>query len=370
MDSSGEKQYRVRFLVKASSWEVVKSLFKKELGIIKDKRDESVTSIRDHFVVEVMLSSEELTDDFYQKVQKCDAFTITSDELSLERGQDINRMIAPVELQLRELAVYAHDLAVTYYNELKNVKSVEAKRLARSSQMLSEGVLDPLLSFLDFGELITFLGKTGNEVDESNLADDTARLIENSNNFDEFKEAFAHKFKKLTIWEMIAELTISSPYSWSELKIDLSALKDMRNSASHFRVIKPKDVKAVQRICKKLEEKLQRKKRPTVQQIKTLDEIFESWNANIQTGALQTALERIANLNTSAMTQAMNKQLSAQYSIGSALEKMTQAQQSHLASTQGELSQLAGIKEAQNSNGNKKRHTSGNDVYTKNEKKK
>lgn len=363
-------QHKVRFLVKADSWETVKTLFREELGIIKDKRDESVTSIRDHFVVEVRLSSKELNDDFYQAVQRCDAFTITFDELSLKRGQDINEMIAPVELQLRELAIYAHDLAATYYNELKNVKSIEAKRLARSSQMLSGGVLDPLPSFLDFGELIAFLGKTGNEIDESNLADDTARLIETSADFDEFKKVFAQKFKKLTIWEMIAGVTIRSPYSWSELEADLNTLKDIRNAAAHFRIVKPKDVNAVQIICKKLEEKLQHKKKPTVQQIKSLDEMFESWNASIQTGALQTALERIANLNTSAMAQSMNKQLEAQYSISTALEKISQAQQRPPTSLQSVLSQLSGIKTATDNTENKSRRTDKSTDDTRSEKKK
>lgn len=341
--NSNDKQYKVRFLVKADSWDSVKDLFKSELGIVKDKRDESVTNVKGHFIVEVDLTETDLTNEFYQKVQKCIVITITSDELSLARSQLINEMIAPIELQLRELAFYAHDIATTYYSGLKDAKNVEAKKLARSSQMLSGRVLDPLLSFLDFGELITFLGKTGNETDETNLADDIARLMESSDSFSDFKDAFARKFKKLTIWEMIAELTLQTPGSWEDLREDLNTLKDKRNTAAHFRVIKPEDVAETQDICEKLSVKLKHRRKPTVQQIKTIDEMFEIWNANIKRGALEQALKNAASIDTNGLAQAIARLPDTQQSLGAALRSVTIAQQpSSLVSLQEALSKLSG----------------------------
>lgn len=307
MSDANSVMYKVRFLVKAASWDQVKTIFKENLGIEKDKKDDSVTTIRDHFVVEIELHESDLVDKLYENVQKCESLTILSDEFSYKNAQQVTYLIAPIELQLRELAVYAHDLVATYYGELKDVKSAEAKKLARSSKMLSEEVLDPLPSFLDLGELISFLGKTGNQVDESNLADDTARLIQQSATFDDFKKAFSERFKKQAIWDIIAEITLESPCEWWQIKLDLDALKEPRNAAAHFRTVKPSDLKSATAITDRLNRRLRRKKKPTVREINNLNLIFEKWNSALQFDAYQATLERIANINAVAFKKIIDQ---------------------------------------------------------------
>ncbi len=228
--------YKVRFLISTSSWTQVKKIFSDNLGITKDKKDDSVIPMRDHYVVEVEMRKDELTDEFYDKVKDSNNVTILSDEYSLENAEKIMGVIAPIELQLRELSVYAYDLAARY-KEIIRAKHKTAKRLIAENKLVANDTYDPLLAFLDFGELIDFLGKTGNQIDDSNLADDTARLMENSATFDDFKRAFTQKFKKQTVWDIIAGAALKNPVDWHDLEQELLALKDIRNIALHHRVL-------------------------------------------------------------------------------------------------------------------------------------
>jgi hypothetical protein len=313
--------YKIRFLVSTKSWEQVKKVFKEDLGITKDKKDDSVVPIRDHFVVEIELSDNDLTDDFYEKVIKSKHITILSDEFSQENARRVLEAIAPIELKLRELAVYAYDLAATY-KEIMNTKHKDAKLLLSNNRLVGENVADPLVSFLDFGELITFLDKTGNQVDESNFADDTARLMESSTSFDEFKKKFSAKFKKLTVWDIISDAVLASKAEWGALKKDLNRLRDIRNVALHHRALSLSLTAEAELIATKLLAQF-KTKTPKKNSVENMDAVFESWNTALKSyNSNQKILSNLFTVDTSALQKVAERQLDSQQTLQKAIEAL------------------------------------------------
>lgn len=313
--------YKIRFLVSTKSWEQVKKTFKDDLGITKDKKDDSVVPIRDHFVVEIELSDTDLTDDFYEKVIKSKHITILSDEFSQENARRVLETIAPVELKLRELAIYAYDLAATY-KEIMNVKHKDAKSLLSNNRLVSEDVADPLVSFLDFGELIAFLDKTGNQVDESNFADDTARLMDSSASFDEFKKKFSAKFKKLTVWEIISDAVLVSKAEWGALKRDLDRLKHIRNIALHHRALPLNLTTEAELIATKLTTQF-KTKTPKKNSVENMDAVFESWNTALKGySSNQKVLSDLFTVDTGVLQKIAERQLDSQQTLQKAIEAL------------------------------------------------
>lgn len=325
-ESDEKKLYSVRFLVSSTSWKEIKEIFSKDLGIGKDKRDDSVIPMRDHYVVELEMTKNDLTDDFYKKVENSLQVTILSDELSIWRAKNVLDEVTLVELKVRELAVYAYDLAETYRDIINlKYKNEATKRLLNDNKLVTDGTLDPLLSFLDFGELIEFLGKTGNQIDESNLADTTARLLEDSASFAEFKRAFAQKYKKLAVWDIISGAVLARKVEWHVVKYDLNLLKDLRNSAFHHRVVTPAMLEETQEASGRLLSKLKTKKLSSESsEMAEMGSVFEKWNSALMGYELtyQRALANIANIDISAIQKAASLQLNT-----SALQRVLEASQ-------------------------------------------
>lgn len=313
-ESDEKKLYNVRFLVSSTSWRDIKEIFSKDLGIIKDKKDDSVIPMRDHYIVEIGMTENDLTDTLYKKVDDSAQVTILSDESSIQRAKDVLNIVAPIELKVRELAVYAYDLAETY-QDIMNLKYKNdiTRRLLKDNKLVTNNTLDPLLSFLDFGELVIFLGKTGNQVDESNLADTTARLLEDSTSFADFKRAFAQKYKKLTVWDIIAKAVLVQEVEWQTIKDDLNLLKDLRNSAFHHRVVTPAMLEEARGVSGRLLSKLETKKLSSESsEMAKMGSMFEKWNSALMgyESAYQRALANIAKIDTSAIQKATDLQLS------------------------------------------------------------
>lgn len=310
--ANGEREalHKLRFLVATNSWEMVKKVFKDDLNVAKDKKDDSVIPIRDHFVVEIEFTASDLTDDFYKKVFTSKYVTIISDSYSQAGAREVLDATATVELKLRELAVYAYDLAVTY-KKIMNTKHKDAKSLISNNHLVGSGVADPVVSFLDFGELIDFLGKTGNLVDDSNLADDTARLMEESQSFDDFKKKYSERFKKLTVWEIISRAVLLTNESWGAIKRDLGTLKDIRNTALHHRVLTPSKVVKATAITEKM--LINFKTKPSVKKsVENLDEVFDSWNnALIGYNSAQRTLSSLFTPDTGALQRIFDTQVGA-----------------------------------------------------------
>lgn len=316
--------YRVRFLASTDSWDHVKKIFRDDLGITKDKKDDSVMSMRDHYIVEIEMFQQELNDEFYDKVRISKCITIISDEYSSENAKKIFDLVTPVELQLRELAVYAYDLAATY-KEIMKSKHPIARQLITKNKLVSEDTIDPLLSFLDFGELIDFLGRTGNQINDSNLSGDAVQLLESSGTFESFKTAFIKKFKQLTVWDIISEAVLADKASWSNVEQDLYKLKDIRNSAVHYRVILPSEVDGAKMISKRLLGRFDRKRIPVAKRITELDSVFDSWNTALRGyTSSQKAMEKlVSNVGTDALARIFERQLDSQHSLQTALKTFT-----------------------------------------------
>lgn len=245
------KTITLKFLVSATSWDEVKDLFRSDLNMTKDKKDDGVSAIKGHFIVLVDFKASELTDEFYDKVSKSEKITILRDPSSDERSLEILNTIRPIELKLRELATYAHGHAEKYYDAIK-MKHVFINEITDKKKIIDSDIIDPVVSFFDFGELISFLGKTGNIVDTKDISDKIVYMAEQSKDFDVFKRTLIEKFKKLTIWDIISEKILDKETPWDEISPNLDILKDKRNTAAHFRIATPSDLEDVIRISKSI----------------------------------------------------------------------------------------------------------------------
>ncbi len=285
-------QYEFRFLVAKSNWPEVKAVFKDDLGITKDKEDDSVIDAKSHYVVKLTLDINELTEHFYENIRKSIYVTIISDGYSQKVGGEVREYIRDIEVELRELGVYAYDIAKTY-EKIITAKRGEAKDLIKKGVMVSDGNLDPLLSFFDFGELIEFYSQTANEVDDSDLAHEVALLIENSSSFEDFKSVYIKKFKKLSVWDTLSKTLLVESSDWPSVRAKLNRLKEIRNSALHFRVLTPNDLKDAHSIHAELNKLLRKKKRPATIDTERMEKTLNAINQSMT--SYQKAIETLVN---------------------------------------------------------------------------
>jgi len=310
-----EMKYKIRLLVSADISKNASAVVKRDLDIGEVKFDLTDASIDGYFILEVELESKSLTDDFYDKISQSEHLSILSDESSLARSKVILDYIAPVELQLRELAVFPYNNAPLYADNL--VYKAGESRKFKGKGLTVEDELNSLLGYFDFGDMLTFLGSDAKKIDGSDLPNEIAIMMNDSSSFDDFKAKYSDKFLKLKIWDYIAKAALKTYCGWDSIESDLLQLKDIRNAALHFRVIKPSDIKKVETITKSLEKVFVRKSKPTVKSIKTLSEAMNSYTATIARQQKEL-LDKLQSENTARQINTLNSLLESIRPISSA----------------------------------------------------
>ncbi|HEU5004736.1 MAG TPA: hypothetical protein VFT49_01475 [Candidatus Saccharimonadales bacterium] len=302
--SRENRVFKLTFLVVAKDWDEVITVFKKELGITKVKEDIGDYKMAGHYIVGLDLSDRDLSDGFYGKIHASSTITLLSDKASDERAQKILDLARPIELKLRELIIYAHELVDAYFDIIQP-KSPVAKRFMGSKQLVGKEVLDSAVSFLDLGEIIKVLGSDGNEVDTTRPTDDIVKLLEATSNFEQFKEKLIKKFKRLTVWDVIAKTVLQQPISWLSIKDDLNELKNIRNVAAHFRIATPDNLKRATELSGSLLPQLSRKPDPDRKAIEEMAQTFSVWAKEYELfkEVNKAALDAI-KVNNSFLTQA------------------------------------------------------------------
>lgn len=243
-----KQSYKFVFVVKATSWDDVADIFKQELGITQ-KRNESDREISGLYLVSCDLKQSKLTKSFYEKVEKSSKLAIHADEKSNSLYPKILEETQIVEEHLRRLLLHVSD-AVEGFIEILGYKDRE---------VVEANALDPITSKLSFEAMLSLLdidwswARTG--VDDGKMRS----LIENSDDFAQFKQAYLLKTTHKTVWDSISKLVLERPIEWKTIEPRLCSIKALRNKCAHFYTVTDDDYSQARELRRQLVQNLTKK---------------------------------------------------------------------------------------------------------------
>ena len=176
---------------------------------------------------------EELSDENYRRLlENKKVILIIKDELSVERAAKLLKVCIPVETALKRLMIYVWSKIVTV---LKGKHDKKAK--IEICTKINELYLGELLKLLE--EDLSSTKREGLFVNDGNIL---FEIINNSENFADFKQKLAPYTTPKTVWEQV-NIMLKSPTKYSHISEQLSKLKELRDMAAHHHIILQKDLK-------------------------------------------------------------------------------------------------------------------------------
>lgn len=176
---------------------------------------------------------EELSDENYRRLlENKKVILIIKDELSVERAAKLLKVCIPVETALKRLMIYVWSEIVTV---LKGKHDKKAK--IEICTKINELYLGELLKLLE--EDLSSTKREGLFVNDGNIL---FEIINNSENFADFKQKLAPYTTPKTVWEQV-NIMLKSPTKYSHISEQLSKLKELRDMAAHHHIILQKDLK-------------------------------------------------------------------------------------------------------------------------------
>jgi|GEM_PF-1846079 hypothetical protein len=176
---------------------------------------------------------EELSDENYRRLlENKKVILIIKDELSVERAAKLLKVCIPVETALKRLMIYVWSEIVTV---LKGKHDKKAK--IEICTKINELYLGELLKLLE--EDLSSTKREGLFVNDGNIL---FEIINNSENFADFKQKLAPYTTPKTVWEQV-NIMLKSPTKYSHISGQLSKLKELRDMAAHHHIILQKDLK-------------------------------------------------------------------------------------------------------------------------------
>ena len=176
---------------------------------------------------------EELSDENYRRLlENKKVILIIKDELSVERAAKLLKVCIPVETALKRVMIYVWSEIVTV---LKGKHDKKAK--IEICTKINELYLGELLKLLE--EDLSSTKREGLFVNDGNIL---FEIINNSENFADFKQKLAPYTTPKTVWEQV-NIMLKSPTKYSHISGQLSKLKELRDMAAHHHIILQKDLK-------------------------------------------------------------------------------------------------------------------------------
>ena len=234
MDLKSKDTYELEFAIDAES-EL------KALNILADVFGENIKQIplsefakRDSLIfITHSFTIEELSDENYRRLlENKKVILIIKDELSVERAAKLLKVCIPVETALKRLMIYVWSEIVTV---LKGKHDKKAK--IEICTKINELYLGELLKLLE--EDLSSTKREGLFVNDGNIL---FEIINNSENFADFKQKLAPYATPKTVWEQV-NIMLKSPTEYSHISGQLSKLKELRDMAAHHHIILQKDLK-------------------------------------------------------------------------------------------------------------------------------
>jgi len=236
LDEDDGSTFTFSLVVKADKWDDVITILKDTLGVTQ-KLNSSNRDINGLFLVSCWFKAEEITKDFYKKIERSDSISIHSDGKSSSLYPQILKEVQAIEERLRWLLLHVSD-TIENYLELVNAKT----------GVVTTKSLDPITANLTLEKTIDLLGFDQSWNDRPITATDVARIAANSSNFAEFKKSFTEKTTPKTIWDSITELVLDTPVAWHVIEPKLGKVKVIRNKCAHFHTVTDDDLSQIKKL--------------------------------------------------------------------------------------------------------------------------
>jgi hypothetical protein len=198
----------------------------KQIPLSEFAKRDSLVFITHHFTIE------ELSDDNYRKLLGKKMILIIKDELSVERAAKLLEICIPVETTLKRLLIYVWSEISIVLNG-GNDKKTKIEICSQINRQYLGDLLKQLEMDLSFRRREDLFANNG---------DLLSKIINESEDFADFKKKIAPYATPITVWECI-NIMLKSPTEYSYISGQLNKLKELRDMAAHHHVILQKDLK-------------------------------------------------------------------------------------------------------------------------------
>lgn len=239
------KQYSIEFAVESSS--ELKAMDRlKALGITNapEAKLSDLDRQADLYIVKVSADESELSDETYKKLLEAKDMFILSDELSEKRAQEIIKLTAPVEQQLKKLLI-----CVLPETEKVLGHIIETHQKHKSTfQPTSRVEWCQKISDFSFGGLPKVLEEDIAELAKKQLlsSEGLLSLIVSAKDFNALKEELVELSKPKTVWDSVCTM-LEKPAKYGHVSGALIDLCNARNEAAHLNTITAKRLKEVKK---------------------------------------------------------------------------------------------------------------------------
>lgn len=241
-------------LVKEVDFELAKRLVFKELGA-HYKHDASDVNVQGYSIIRLYIDTEEMTDDFYEKIRQSQNIALLSDGALGRRNREAAlKNISDIENKLRKMLMYASD-KIDRFEPLFSIDSATKQRLPKG--IIARGDIDPLMSYLTFGGMIQLLQLDLALSDKNTSMRDLVEMITSAESLVALQASLKVKIEHRRVWDVIASTVLKQPVTWGAVADDLKKLKEFRNAAAHFRCVTRRDNEEIVEITKRLHTKME-----------------------------------------------------------------------------------------------------------------
>lgn len=218
----------------------------KDLGITnaREAKLSDLDQQADLYIIKVSVGEAELTDETYKKLLEAKDVFMLSDELSEKRAQEIIKLTAPVEQQLKKLLI-----CVLPETEIVLGRIVETHQKHRSTfQPTSRIEWCQKISDFSFGELPKVLEEDIAELAKDQLlsSEGLLSMIVTAKDFDGLKKELTELSRPKIIWDSICTI-LEEPVEYSHVSGALIDLCNARNEAAHLNTITIKRLEEVKK---------------------------------------------------------------------------------------------------------------------------
>lgn len=174
----------------------------------------------------------ELSDDNYRKLLRSKkTLLIIKDELSVERAAKLLEICIPVETTLKRLLIYVWSEISIVLNG-GNDKKTKIEICSQINRQYLGDLLKQLEMDLSFRRREDLFANNG---------DLLSKIINESEDFADFKKKIVPYATPITVWECI-NIMLKSPTEYSHISRQLNKLKELRDMAAHHHIILQKDL--------------------------------------------------------------------------------------------------------------------------------
>ncbi len=275
--------------------------------------DADIQSIGSLFIANITFN-EELSDHIYKKIEDSDALSIVRDSSSQKRGEQVSESLYKVESHLRRLLLYTPDITESYLDLIAK-QAIHYKGEVQISKRKS---MDTLTSQLTLGQIINIFDQnTSADGNEALTRHKLIDILSNVTDLESLKERMSNEIKPISVWDVISEHVLKHPVELAKISSKLSRLKDIRDTAAHYRVITPQEVKEALFLSKSLISELEIKQLSADDQeaIRTVDRKAASlikdaeaanggYPANLANAAIDTVVDPWGMYNRESVSYA------------------------------------------------------------------